>query len=486
MTTYCTNSMQAVASSGFAIDTSTGYGTDGIQIGNPADNTVLFPKQLLINNAKANIIEMEIPAGFDIDYATGTAYATAYNVYSNQFKNGNFPMNFVISGHYQGIGTNCRVPGWGVTSTGLTTGLSSILTTQKAANPNYANMNTLANYLNGVKSSTIVGSVSGATTTITVTNSKPITDFTLKTTVGNVLSATCDGTAAKITQDSITGSTYVTATLAAGTHTFVITGTNSPVQPPTSPVASFTTSVASGTTPLAVIFTSTSSGATSFSWDFGDGTTETGESASHTFTNAGTSAVTYTVTLTATASNGATSTATTTITVNPSSAKPVPAFTVSPSSGITTSTTCTFTDTSTNNPTTSAWVFGDGGSASGKKVTHKFTKAGSMSVKLTTSNTAGSATLTKTVSVAAAVKPVASFTYSPSSVKRGVTTTFTSTSTNIPTSYKWTFSDTKTTTTTTSNKITYVFSKTGTYTVSLVASNGAGSSATNSKSIKVS
>ena len=106
MTTYCTNSMQAVASSGFAIDTSTGYGTDGIQIGNPADNTVLFPKQLLINNAKANIIEMEIPAGFDIDYATGTAYATAYNVYSNQFKNGNFPMNFVISGHYQGMSNN--------------------------------------------------------------------------------------------------------------------------------------------------------------------------------------------------------------------------------------------------------------------------------------------------------------------------------------------------------------------------------------------
>lgn len=290
MTTYCTNSMQAVASNGFTIDSSNGDGTDGSLAGNQQDNNLLFPMQVLINNAKANLIELEIPAGFDIDYATGTAYATAYNAYSNQFKNGNFPMNFVISGHYQGIGTNCGVAGWGVTSTGLTTGLSSILTTQKAANPNYANMNTLGNYLNGVKSATIIGSVSGATTTITVTNSKPITDFTLKTTVGNVLSATCDGAAAKITQDSITGNTYVTATLAAGTHTFVITGANSPVQPPTSPVASFTTSVSSGTTPLAVIFTSTSSGATSFSWNFGDGTTATGTSVSHTFTNGGTSA----------------------------------------------------------------------------------------------------------------------------------------------------------------------------------------------------
>ena len=485
MTTYCANSMQAVANSGFIIEASNGV--DGALAGNPADNTLFLPKQVLVNNAKTNMIEYEIPAGIDIDYATGAEFASANAVYSNQFKYGNFPMNFVILGHYQGMATNCTVTGWGVTSTGLTDGLKTILSTQQAANANFANINILANYINGVRGSTITGTVDGAVTTITVTNTQPITNFTLKTTLGNVISATCDGVAANVKQDSFTGSTYVTANLAtAGTHTFVITGSNTPVNPPTpiAPVASFTPVTSSGTAPLTVAFTSTSTGTSpTLTWDFGDGTTGSGASISHQFNNTGTTAVTYTVTLTAQNTAG-TNTTTGTVTVNPVIPKPVPSFTYSPESGINTSTMVTFTDTSSNNPTTSSWVFGDGGTATGATVTHKFTKSGSINVQLTTSNAGGSATLNKTISVGAVI-PVASFSYSPTTVRRGQVVTFTDSSTNYPTSWKWTFSDTGTTVTTTTGKTTHTFKRTGTYTVKLVSSNSAGSSQPVSKSIRV-
>ena len=106
MTTFCVNSMQAVSNSGFTIESSGGAGSDSDQIGNPQDNSVLFPKQMLISDVKSNLIEMEKPACFDIDAKSKEDYYSQYNAYTSQFKNGNFPMNFVVGGHYQGIGTN--------------------------------------------------------------------------------------------------------------------------------------------------------------------------------------------------------------------------------------------------------------------------------------------------------------------------------------------------------------------------------------------
>jgi PKD repeat protein len=101
---------------------------------------------------------------------------------------------------------------------------------------------------------------------------------------------------------------------------------------------------------------------------------------------------------------------------------------------------------------------------------------------LTASNSAGSSTASKTVSVTA-VKPVASFTYSPAIVKKGATITFNSTSTNYPNAYKWTFADNGATST--ASKTTHVYSKTGSFRVTLVASNSAGNSSVY-KSITVS
>ena len=67
-------------------------------------------------------------------------------------------------------------------------------------------------------------------------------------------------------------------------------------QTPQPPTAEFSGSPTSGTAPLNVDFTDASTGATSWSWTFGDGGTSTAQNPSHTYTAAGT----YTVALTAT------------------------------------------------------------------------------------------------------------------------------------------------------------------------------------------
>ncbi|AKB78750.1 cell surface protein [Methanosarcina horonobensis HB-1 = JCM 15518] len=73
------------------------------------------------------------------------------------------------------------------------------------------------------------------------------------------------------------------------------------VTDPIPPVASFTSNPTTGVAPLNVAFTDTSTGVpTSWSWDFGDGTTSDEPSPTHVYSSAGT----YTVKLTVTNANG--------------------------------------------------------------------------------------------------------------------------------------------------------------------------------------
>jgi len=76
--------------------------------------------------------------------------------------------------------------------------------------------------------------------------------------------------------------------------------------------------------------------------------------------------------------------------------------------------------------------------------------------------------------VAGAAAPVASFTGTPTAICAGQTVTYTSTSTNSPTSYSWTFpGGTPGTSTSASPVVTYATA--GTYNASLTATNGSGS-----------
>ncbi len=104
------------------------------------------------------------------------------------------------------------------------------------------------------------------------------------------------------------------ASLPAQSVTLFVIPAGSGNQPP---APNFTASPASGTAPLAVSFNASGSSdpdgsIVSYAWNFGDATTGSGVTASHTYTNPGA----YTATLTVTDNQGATASKSTTITVS--------------------------------------------------------------------------------------------------------------------------------------------------------------------------
>ena len=490
MTTFCANSMQAVSNSGITIESSSGPGTDGFQIGAPEDNTVLFPKQVLINNAKSNIVEMEIPACFDIDATSQADFYNQYNAYTTQFKGTNFPANFVVGGHYQGIGTG-GLPAWGVSVTGLTAGLVQIINAEKAANPNFANFNTLANYINGIKTAKITATSSSGVTNVNVVNAKQINDFTLKVAIGGVSSATCDGVAipaSNIKTDSLTGATYVTQTIAAGSHTFVLSTTGG-VTPPIPPTAQNSAQYVSDTLPSAMTtgqqytasITMRNSGTTTWNegsmirlGGVGDGSGDANKFGStRIYIPTGTNVAPntdYTFTFTMTAPSTGTynpkyqmvkdgvewfgATLSKTITVSGGIAPPTkPTITVAPlSSSIVSGASVVFTATVGGNPAPAViWTFGDGtASAAGTTVSHRFTRTGTTSitrtVTATATNSAGSTATTAKVIVSpntgANTIPTITITPTTAAITAGSSVTFTATVGGKPApTVTWKFGD---------------------------------------------
>ena len=78
--------------------------------------------------------------------------------------------------------------------------------------------------------------------------------------------------------------------------------------------------------------------------------------------------------------------------------------------------------------------------------------------------------------------PVASFTYSPTTPNPGTQVTFTDQSTNTPTSWSWSFGDGGSST---AQNPLHTYTSVGTYTVSLIATNAAGSSTAYTRQITV-
>ncbi len=150
------------------------------------------------------------------------------------------------------------------------------------------------------------------------------------------------------------------------------------------PTAGFSGSPTSGDAPLTVYFTNSSSGATSYSWDFGDGGTSTATNPSHTYTSVGT----FTVRLTATSSCGSDTYTRTNYITTGGCTYPVANFTGSPTSG-NTPLTVNFTDQSTG-ATSWSWSFGDGGASTAQNPSHTYTSQGTFSVTLTATNSCGS------------------------------------------------------------------------------------------------
>ncbi|HWQ47583.1 MAG TPA: PKD domain-containing protein [Methanosarcina sp.] len=132
-----------------------------------------------------------------------------------------------------------------------------------------------------------------------------------------------------------------------------------------------------------------------------------------------------------------------------------------------------FTDKSIGTPTKWKWNFGDGTTSTVQNPTHKYSKVGSYTVKLTATNAEGSNTATKTEYIKVVTKPVAAFSAKPTSGKAPLTVAFTDKSTGIPTKWKWNFGDGKTSTV---QNPKHQYLQEGKYKVTLTVTNAAGSS----------
>jgi len=144
----------------------------------------------------------------------------------------------------------------------------------------------------------------------------------------------------------------------------------------------------------AVRFTDTSSGgATSWRWDFGDGQTSTLRNPEHAFSTPGSSTVTLTIT------RDQRSAATSRVVVVAPAGVLGASFTFSPASPWSGG-PVQFTDTSTGAPTSWQWDFGDGATATSRDPRHTYSAAGSRTVTLTVANGTGSDTASRTLTIA--------------------------------------------------------------------------------------
>lgn len=166
-----------------------------------------------------------------------------------------------------------------------------------------------------------------------------------------------------------------------------------------SPTAGFTFTSSGSVAPKTVIFTNTSTNATSYSWNFGDNATSTVASPTHVFTTSGT----YTVTLTATNSSGS-NTSSQVVNVGVAAQPPVANFVYS-GANVAAPALVTFTNISTN-ATSYSWDFGDNYVSTVASPRHNYMAGGTYTVRLIATGAGGSNTFTETVNISPAYTKV--------------------------------------------------------------------------------
>ncbi len=232
------------------------------------------------------------------------------------------------------------------------------------------------------------------------------------------------------------------------------------------PIASFSGAPTTGVAPLLVQFTNYSINATSYRWDFGDGSINFSTNPQHLYLNGGV----YTVTLTASNPGGSdTLMRTAYITVH---SPPLADFYAQPTAGLV-PLTVTLSNTS-QYADTYLWDYGDGVTSTVAIPTHTHTypATGSYTVSLKAINPYGTNVLTRVNYIAVYTPPVAGFDAAPLVGVAPLQVSFTNTS-QYASSFWWSFGDGSTSTSATPPPHTYMSG--GVYTVSLRASNPGGS-----------
>lgn len=238
------------------------------------------------------------------------------------------------------------------------------------------------------------------------------------------------------------------------------------VQPLSPPVASFNGNPLTGKVPLTVVFNDTSSGSpASWFWDFGDGTTSAEQDPVHEYIAGGN----YTVSLTAANEDGSDIETRVDYITGKSRVLPNADFNVNTTTG-TVPLVVEFTDTSAGSPTGWSWTFGDGSISQEQNPVHVYTITGQFTVTLQVTNEDGSNTTTKEqfITGSTVILPVADFIGNTTSGIAPLAVGFTDQSTGSPVTWNWTFGDGATSD---EQNPEYTYTDTGTYTVSLEATN---------------
>jgi PKD repeat protein len=223
----------------------------------------------------------------------------------------------------------------------------------------------------------------------------------------------------------------------------------------------------------AVSFTDVSTGSpTAWQWDFGDGMASTLQNPTHVYNAGGT----YTVTLVVVGDCGASPSFSDAVAIDPA---PTVDFTSDSPQCV--GQAISFTDTSTGNPTAWQWDFGGGATSTLQNPTYAYAASGDYTVTLTVSNACGTGSPFSRI-VHALPVPVANFTHNaPQCV--GSAVSFVDASSSTPTAWSWDFGDG---TTSTLQNPTHTYAATGSYVVTLVASNVCGASAPFSATVVIS
>ncbi len=228
-------------------------------------------------------------------------------------------------------------------------------------------------------------------------------------------------------------------------------------------------------------------------WNFGDGDTAAGITASHTYMNAGT----YTATLAVTGMTSATRQTHVAITVT----KPSPGSDGGPTAVISSATgdtpqTVTFDgrDSSASNPPINSylWDFGDGSTGDGVTASHVYALPGTYHPSLTVTDSEGFSGRTRINRViigqsqAANTPPQASFTATPISGETPLTVTFdgsgSSNADGSTSSFHWNFGDG---TTASGATATHTYTEIANYNVTLLVKGSKGTIATFSETVSV-
>ncbi|REJ85288.1 MAG: PKD domain-containing protein [Bacteroidetes bacterium] len=236
------------------------------------------------------------------------------------------------------------------------------------------------------------------------------------------------------------------------------------------PTASFTASQTAGCVPLSVQFSNTSTGATSYYWDLGNGNTSSLPNPSNTFTTPGT----YTIRLIAYNSSGQSDTAVYTnhITVN---GKPSASFTCPVTTSCLDNNQISFSNTSTG-AVTYLWDFGDGTTSTQTNPVHSYNQSGQFTVTLIATNAFGCQDVRiQNQLVTIHPKPNANIGTNFTTACRPSDTFQFSNIGQFHNSWYWTFGDGRSSTL---QNPSHIYSSPGTYNVNLIVTNTFGCSDT--------